>query len=106
MTVSDGPRLIVAGVDVGAKNVHVVLVGDGEVIARAAVPSGFDQEESAERGLVEAARVGGVARDEIALCRGHWRRSQGDHVCDGDDPPRSSPTHAVHWRSARRRGLS
>ncbi len=64
---SDGPRLVVAGVDVGAKNVHVVLVGDGEVIARAEVLSGFDQEESAERGLVEAARVAGVARDDIAL---------------------------------------
>jgi benzoyl-CoA reductase subunit D len=58
--------MIVAGIDVGAKNVHAVLIDEGRVVARAAVPSGFDQEESAERGLKEAARVGGVERGAIA----------------------------------------
>ncbi len=59
--------MIVAGLDIGAKNVHVVLVADGAVVARAVVPSGFDQQESAERGLAEAARAAGVKRDEVAL---------------------------------------
>lgn len=58
--------MIVAGIDVGAKNVRVVLVRDGEVIARVVVPSGFDQEESAERGLAEAAGVAEVQRGDIA----------------------------------------
>jgi len=58
--------LIAAGIDVGAKNVRVVLVRDGEVIARVAVLSGFDQEESAERGMAEAARVAGVERGDVA----------------------------------------
>ena len=57
--------MIVAGIDVGAKNVHVVLVGDRDVIARVSVPSGFDQEESATQGLTEAARTAGVERDQI-----------------------------------------
>lgn len=59
--------MIVAGLDVGAKNVHVVLVSEGAVAARVVVPSGFDQQESAERGLAEAARAAGVARDEFTL---------------------------------------
>ena len=58
--------MLVAGIDVGAKNVHAVLLRDAEVVARAAVPSGFDQEESAQRGLAEAAAMAGVPRDDIA----------------------------------------
>jgi predicted CoA-substrate-specific enzyme activase len=58
-------RMIAAGIDVGAKNVHAVLIKDGALVARAAVPSGFDQEESAERGLAEAAAFAGVRREDI-----------------------------------------
>ena len=57
--------MIVAGIDVGAKNVHVVLIEEGQVIAKAAVASGFDHEESAERGLAEAARVAAIERTAI-----------------------------------------
>jgi len=57
--------MLVAGIDVGAKNVHAVLLKDGELVARAVVASGFDQEESAERGLTEAARIAGVKREDI-----------------------------------------
>jgi len=59
--------MIVAGIDVGAKNVHAVLIEEGRVVAKAAVASGFDHEESAERGLREAARVAGIDRDAIAV---------------------------------------
>jgi predicted CoA-substrate-specific enzyme activase len=62
-----GARVLVAGIDVGAKNVHTVLISGTGVVARVVVPSGFDQEESAERGLVEAARAAGASRDDIAL---------------------------------------
>ena len=59
--------MLVAGIDVGAKNVHAVLLKDGELVARATVPSGFDQEESATRGLTEAAAIAGVKREDIEL---------------------------------------
>jgi predicted CoA-substrate-specific enzyme activase len=59
--------VIVAGIDVGAKNVHAVLIKDGEVVARASVASGFDHEESAERGLAEAASIAGIRREDIEL---------------------------------------
>jgi len=57
--------MIVAGIDVGAKNVHAVVIEEGRVVAKVAVASGFDQEESAERGLQEAAKAAGVERDAI-----------------------------------------
>jgi predicted CoA-substrate-specific enzyme activase len=62
-----GIRVLVAGIDVGAKNVHVVLISDAQVVARVAVPSGFDQEGSAELGLAEAARITGASRDDIVV---------------------------------------
>ena len=62
-----GYRVLVAGIDVGAKSVHAVMIRDGDVVARVVVPSGFDHAESAEAGLVEAARVAGASRGEIGL---------------------------------------
>lgn len=59
--------MLVAGIDVGAKNVHAVLIRDGSLVARAAVASGFDHEESAERGLTEAAGIAGLRREDIDL---------------------------------------
>jgi benzoyl-CoA reductase subunit D len=58
--------MLVAGIDAGAKNVHVVLIGDGEVVALAAVPSGFDHEESAGRGLATACGLAGVELSAVA----------------------------------------
>jgi benzoyl-CoA reductase subunit D len=57
--------MIVAGLDVGAKNVHAVLIRDGELVSRASVLSGFDHEESAERGLADAATAAGISRPDI-----------------------------------------
>ncbi len=57
--------MLVAGIDVGAKNVHAVLIKDGDVVARAEVASGFDHDESAERGLREAVRLAGVTWEDI-----------------------------------------
>jgi benzoyl-CoA reductase subunit D len=40
---------------------------DGDVVARVAVPSGFDHEDSADRGLTEAVKAAGVQRDVLKL---------------------------------------
>ncbi len=58
--------MIVGGIDLGAKNVHVVLVEDGAVIGRAVVISGFHPEEAAEQGLVEALAAAGRDRQAVA----------------------------------------
>ncbi len=57
--------MIVAGVDVGAKNVHVVVLRDGETAARVTVLSGFEQEESARKGLTDAAGAAEVSLGDI-----------------------------------------
>jgi benzoyl-CoA reductase subunit D len=57
--------MLAAGIDIGAKNVHAVLIRDGELAARAMVSSGFDQQESAERGLAQAVALVGLLPDDI-----------------------------------------
>ena len=64
---AEASDLLVAGLDVGAKHVHTVLLADGVVVARVVVPSGFDHEESAESGLLGAAQAAGIGREEIDL---------------------------------------
>lgn len=59
--------MLAAGLDVGAKNVHAVLIENGSPLAQVSVLSGFDQEESAERGLAELARSAGIAREDIEV---------------------------------------
>jgi predicted CoA-substrate-specific enzyme activase len=65
--VAEERHVLVAGIDVGAKNVHTVLIRDGDLVARAVVASGFDHAESAERGLAEAALIAGARREDIEL---------------------------------------
>jgi predicted CoA-substrate-specific enzyme activase len=59
--------MLVACIDVGAKNVHTVLLDDNGLVAWATVASGFDHEESAIRGLAEALSLAGASREDVDL---------------------------------------
>ncbi len=57
--------MITAGLDLGAKFIKVVILNDGEVLARVKVYSGFEQEVSASDALKEALNQAGLQHDEI-----------------------------------------
>ncbi len=57
--------MITAGIDMGAKNIRVVILKDGEVVARAEKLAGFETEESAEAALNEALKAAGMKLDQI-----------------------------------------
>ena len=57
--------MIVAGIDVGSKNIRVVVLEDGQVATRVSVTSGFHQEESARAALEKAAAEVGLAADDF-----------------------------------------
>jgi predicted CoA-substrate-specific enzyme activase len=57
--------MITAGIDMGAKNIRVVILKDGLVIARKERPAGFDTTESAKAVFAEAAEAAGIAMDQI-----------------------------------------
>jgi predicted CoA-substrate-specific enzyme activase len=59
--------MITAGIDVGSKNIQIVVLNGGDVAARVSVASGFDQEDSARQGIEQAAAAAGVQVDAMAV---------------------------------------
>ena len=57
--------MIIAGIDVGAKTVKVVLMEDRKIRAKAMVLSGFDQTASANEALEDALKEAGLSREAI-----------------------------------------
>ncbi len=58
--------MITAGIDMGAKNIKVVIVRDRDVLASWMVVGGFDASASAGQALAEALKRAGCRRTEVA----------------------------------------
>ena len=57
--------MITAGIDMGAKNIRVVILKDGEVLTRKERLAGFDTTESAKAVFQEALDAAGLRMDHI-----------------------------------------
>lgn len=57
--------MTVAGIDVGGKNVHIVLLQDGAILAKGAAPTGIKKAEAAEQLYDEVLQQAGLKRDDI-----------------------------------------
>jgi len=57
--------MIVAGIDVGGKNVHVVILKDGARAAQGASATGIQKAQAAERLYEETLRKAGLKREEV-----------------------------------------
>jgi benzoyl-CoA reductase subunit D len=58
-------KMIVAGIDVGGKNVHIVIKMDGQVLGKVTGPSGIKKAEAVEKLYDEALKKAGLARKDI-----------------------------------------
>jgi predicted CoA-substrate-specific enzyme activase len=57
--------MIVAGIDVGGKNLHIVIKKDGQILGKAAGPTGIKKAEAVEKLYDEALKKAGLARKDI-----------------------------------------
>jgi benzoyl-CoA reductase subunit D len=57
--------MIVAGIDVGGKNVHAVITKNGDILAKAEAPSGIKKDEAAEKLYDEALKQAGLKRQDV-----------------------------------------
>lgn len=57
--------MIVAGIDVGGKNVHVVILKDGKIIAKSFAPTGINKAKAAESAYDDVLRNAGLTREDI-----------------------------------------
>lgn len=58
--------MIVAGIDVGGKNVHLVFTENGHILAKAEAPSGIKKAEAAEQLFNESLKQAGLKREDVA----------------------------------------
>ncbi len=57
--------MITAGIDVGAKNTKVVILGDGRILAESLAPTGANMAESSEAVFIDALKVAKIARGDV-----------------------------------------
>jgi len=58
-------HVITAGIDMGAKNVKVVILEDNKILSKGIILGGFDQKASAEKVFNETLQKAGLSRDNI-----------------------------------------
>jgi len=58
-------KMIIAGIDVGARTVKVVVLRDGKVLARSLALTGFDQRGAAEQAFKEALQKAGLVAGDL-----------------------------------------
>ena len=58
-------KTITAGIDMGSKNVKVMVLRDDQILAKGLAPSGFDQKASAEKVLNDALRKASLSLDDV-----------------------------------------
>jgi len=59
--------MITAGIDMGAKFIKVLLLKDGEILARTQEQAGFEPQEAAQRAFARAVSEAGLTEKEIDL---------------------------------------
>ena len=57
--------MIVAGIDVGGKNVHIIIKKDGQILGKVTGPSGIKKAESVEQLYDEVLKKVGITRKDV-----------------------------------------
>jgi benzoyl-CoA reductase subunit D len=57
--------MIVAGIDVGGKNVHIVIKKDGQILGKVTGPSGIKKAEAVEQLYDEVLKKAGLSRNNV-----------------------------------------
>jgi len=57
--------MIVAGIDVGGKNLHIVVQKDGQILGRASGPTGIEKAKAVEQLYDEVLKKAGITRKDV-----------------------------------------
>jgi benzoyl-CoA reductase subunit D len=58
-------KMIVAGIDVGGKNLHIVIKKDGQILGKIAGPTGIKKAEAVEQLYDEVLKKAGLSRNNV-----------------------------------------
>jgi len=68
--------MIVAGIDVGGKSVHIVIKKDGQIVGKIAGPAGIKKAQAVERLYDEVLKKAGFGRKDVerVIATGSWAK--------------------------------
>lgn len=87
--------MIVAGIDVGGKNVHAVIMNDGNIMAKTEGPAGIKKAEAAEQFYSEALKQAGLKREDVERVVATGSSGQKLTFADGYIPDASADAKGV-----------
>lgn len=58
-------KMITAGIDCGAKNTQVIIMQKGQIIGKAMLATGYEQENAFQDTLAQAAKDAGISKDDV-----------------------------------------
>ena len=87
--------MIVAGIDVGGKNVHAVIAKNGDILAKVEGPSGIKKAEAAEQLYEEALKQAGVKRGDVERVVATGSSGQRVTFADGVIPDAAADARGV-----------
>lgn len=87
--------MIVAGIDVGGKNVHAVISKNGTVLAKAEALSGIKKAEAAEQLYEEVLKQAGLKREDVARVVATGSSGQRVTFADGVIPDAAADARGV-----------
>jgi benzoyl-CoA reductase subunit D len=76
--------MIVAGIDIGGKNVYVVIMKDDKILTKIRTPAGIKKAQSAEDAFKVALRNTGLTREDIKHIVSTGRGSKRANFADGE----------------------
>jgi benzoyl-CoA reductase subunit D len=87
--------MIVAGIDVGGKNVHAVVLKDGDILAKGGAPSGINKAEAAEQLYEEVLKQAGLERGDVSRVVATGSSGQRVAFADGYIPDAAADARGV-----------
>ena len=87
--------MIVAGIDVGGKNIHTVIMKNGDILAKAEAPSGIKKGEAAEQLYNETLKQAKLKREDVARVVATGSAAQRVAFADGVIPDATADARGV-----------
>jgi benzoyl-CoA reductase subunit D len=87
--------MIVAGVDVGGKNLHIVIKKDGQILEKGSGPTGIKKAEAVEHLYDEVLRKAGITREDVERVMATGSSAKRVAFADGSIPDATADARGV-----------
>ena len=88
--------MIVAGIDVGGKNLHIVLKKEGQILEKASGPAGIKKAEAVEQLYDEILKKAGITRNDVGRVMATGSSAKRVAFADGSIPDAAADARGVN----------